>query len=192
MLAARFWIRHANFADSVDSMATATHRRSEIRLRGFELPKGSGAVFSTCRRYRYALTRVWDDSLPLVAFIGLNPSTADETVDDPTIRRCMGFAKSWGYGSVLMVNLFAFRSTDPRGLLGAKNPIGPRNDTWLDVASGHADLLIAAWGSRGSLLDRDRAVMKRFQDLHCLGTTKGGLPRHPLYLRSDRQPVRLF
>ncbi len=148
------------------------------------------ATFSSCRRYRYSLERRWDKGLPTVMFIGLNPSTADETVDDPTIRRCIGFAINWGYGSLIMTNLFGLRSTDPRGLLNVKDPIGRCNDMWLDRAYSTSDLVVAAWGAKGHLFERDLQVSKRLEDLHCLGTTKGGHPKHPLYLRSDIQPRR--
>lgn len=145
----------------------------------------SSAEFSPCRSYRYALERRWDDAGPTVAFIGLNPSTADEQSNDPTIRRCIGFAQSWGFGSLSMVNLFAMRSKDPRLLYEAEDPIGPDNDRWIEKARRRADALIAAWGTRGTLLGRDESVLAKHRDLLCLGVTKDGHPRHPLYLRSD-------
>jgi hypothetical protein len=91
----------------------------------------SSAVFSTCRRYRYVLRRIWDRSTPPAMFVGLNPSTADEVKDDPTVRRCIGYAKRWGFGGLIMTNIFAFRSTDPNALVELDDPVGPRNDAWL-------------------------------------------------------------
>lgn len=149
------------------------------------------ATISPCGLYRYTLERRWDDDLPSVMFICLNPSTADEHVDDPTVRRCIGFARSLGFGSLVMTNLFAFRSTDPRGLLTASNPIGPENDAWLDRMHQQTDLAISAWGTKGCFLERHRAVVARFRDLQCLGITKDGYPRHPLYIRSDASPQPL-
>lgn len=155
------------------------------------LAKGTiarSATLSKCGQYRYTLERVWADNLPSVLFICLNPSTADEHVDDPTVRRCIGFARNLGFGSIMMTNLFAFRSTDPRGLLTATDPIGPENDAWLDRIHEQTDLAISAWGTKGCLLNRHRAVAARFPDLQCLGITKAGHPRHPLYIRSDARP----
>lgn len=147
----------------------------------------SGAEFSDCERYRYSLWRQWSDG-PAVMFIGLNPSTADATLDDPTIRRCIGFAKSWGFGKLLMTNLFAWRDTSPRDMLAAKDPIGPLNDKALVEASAQATLAIAAWGAYGTHLQRDAAVRKLVPHLHYLRLTKDGHPGHPLYLPASLQP----
>jgi hypothetical protein len=145
----------------------------------------SGAVFSPDRVYRYTLTRTWDSG-PTVAFIGLNPSTADETVDDPTIRRCIGFAKRWGYGTLVMLNLFAFRATDPRVMRAAGDPIGPENNAYIQAVAAEAGDVVAAWGVHGSYLGRDRAVRDLlFWRPSALGLTKDGHPRHPLYVRAD-------
>ena len=152
------------------------------------------ANFSECRGYRYSLWRDWSgkpevEFEPYVAFIGLNPSTADETVDDPTIRRCIGFARSWGFGRLVMLNLFAIRATDPRNMLAAREPIGPRNDEVIRNLTPRAALLIAAWGTKGAHLSRDRDVARiTMRALACLGVTKGGHPRHPLYVRGDTKP----
>src|SRR5262245_38555366 len=86
------------------------------------------AVFSPCRKYRYSLTRIWDAERPNVMFVGLNPSTADDQVDDPTVRRCIGFARKWRFGGMIIVNLFAYRSTDPNRLQEILDPVGPEND----------------------------------------------------------------
>lgn len=146
----------------------------------------ASAVFSPCRTWRYELRRAWDASLPLVTFVGLNPSTADETRDDPTIRRCIGFAKRWGYGSIVMVNLFAFRATDPRDMRAAADPVGPENDARLGGVRG---LVIAAWGTGGAFRGRGEAVRSLFGSVYALGLTKDGYPRHPLYVRGDAELV---
>ena len=157
------------------------------------------AVLSGCRRYRYSLSRPLPggDHGP-VLFIMLNPSTADETEDDPTIRRCLGFARAWGREKLLVGNLFALRATDPRELSRASQPIGEdfageRNNEWLIAMAEDVDLVIAAWGVHGALFERGRKVREmlavRGVQLHHLGLTKAGHPRHPLYLRGDTQPV---
>ena len=118
----------------------------------------SDAVLSADRAYRYALWRAWDERLESVMFIALNPSTADERTDDPTLRRCMGFARNWGYGSVTMANLFAWRATEPRDLLTAPDPIGPDNDAWLERLAAQSGLVVAAWGNHGAHLGRAARV----------------------------------
>lgn len=148
-----------------------------------------GAQFSPCRTWRYALWRTWSDGDGHVMFIGLNPSTADETNDDPTVRRCIGFARAWGYGGIYMLNLFAFRATDPRSMKAAPAPIGPENNRFLRMYYEEAGIAIAAWGAHGAFMRRDELVALLLPQLHCLGTTKDGHPRHPLYLRSTERPV---
>lgn len=143
------------------------------------------AVMSADGLYRYFLSRQLSASKVRVAFVGLNPSTADATSDDPTIRRCRGFAKEWGAGQLWMVNLFAFRSTDPAGLLRTPDPIGAENDAWLEHAVSRAEMVVAAWGNHGALFDRAAIVLSRFPGrFSALGVTKSGMPRHPLYLKS--------
>src|ERR1700741_1245036 len=105
------------------------------------------AIISDCKKYRYSLSRVWDSSKPKVLFIMLNPSTADANNDDPTIRRCMNFAKSWGFGSLYVGNLFAFRSKEPTHLLYAEDPIGNLNANHLQTMSEFVDLIVCAWGN---------------------------------------------
>lgn len=144
-----------------------------------------GAHLSPCRTWRYILWRIWDPSLPIIMFVGLNPSTADETEDDATIRRCVRFAKDWGYGGIYMVNLFAFRATKPADLKKSLAPVGPSNDWALATYSKDASRTVACWGAHGSFLRRDKAVALILSDLYCLGTTRGGQPKHPLRLRSD-------
>lgn len=149
------------------------------------------AQFSDDRKYRYALWRIWDNSKPHVLFIGLNPSTADETKNDPTIRRCIQFAMDWGYGGICMANLFAFRATDPKIMKQSIEPIGPENNMWLITLNQGTCLTIAAWGINGNYLGRDKDVIKLLPNMWCLGTTKNGYPKHPLYLRKDTQYVLL-
>ena len=140
------------------------------------------AVISRDGTYRYALGRMWDIQRPVVLFVGLNPSTADHRVDDPTIRRCIQFASDWGFGGLAMANLFAFRTPSPRVLRRAANPVGPRNDAWLRRLVDEAELTVAAWGNHGDHMDRDRQVVKMLRKPKCLAITKRGRPKHPLYL----------
>lgn len=149
----------------------------------------SGAEFSQCRDYRYSLWRFWGKSKGCVAFICLNPSTANEYKNDPTIRRCINYAQSWGYGGLVMLNLFAYRATKPEFLYNASDPIGPDNDFHLRNISNKADIIIAAWGIHGNYLDRDKTVMKILKDPKCLAITKNGYPKHPLYLKKDLKPI---
>ncbi len=140
-------------------------------------------IFGPDRLFRYALWRKWDDkSLEFVQFVGLNPSTANEIDNDPTIRRCIAFAKFWGYGALSMTNLFAFRATDPAKLRTCRDPIGPKNDEHLLAVATHANAIIAAWGTRGGLLNRDEKVIRLIGNLQCFGVTRDGHPKHPLYL----------
>ena len=141
------------------------------------------AGFSRCGRYRYWLRRSWDTRLPRCAFVGLKPSTADAQIDDPTLRRCIRFARDWGYGSLLLVNLFSFCATDPRALLRAEDPIGSRTDDWLKRARRECDLIVAAWGHYGALHGRADDAVRILGEVSCLGVTQSGMPRHPLYCR---------
>lgn len=151
----------------------------------------NSARLSPCRRYRYALWRTWDDTLPRVMFVGLNPSTADETVDDPTLRRTMDFARRWGFGGVGNGNLFAFRATDPKAMMAAEDPVGPDNDAWLRRLADEAQLVVAAWGNDGGFHGRSAVVRAMLPDLHCLKINASGEPAHPLYQRADTRLRRL-
>lgn len=155
-----------------------------------ELTLRPGATFSPDRQYRYTLTRTWRTMGPYLVVIGLNPSTADETQDDPTIRRCLAFAKREGLGGLIMLNLFALRSTDPGELLRHPNPVGAYNDGFLRTQTVRRDgsIVLAAWGAHPAAQERVRSIYGRVlgPGLHCLGTTKHGAPRHPLYVRGDR------
>ena len=147
------------------------------------------AILSADRKYRYVLTRIWDETKPTVVFIGLNPSTADEEVDDKTIRKCIGYAKRWGYGTLIMVNLFAFRSTDPSMLKRVEDPVGPDNDSYIQKCVSESNLVIACWGNHGKLLNRDKVLMGSLPNLVCLKRNKNGTPHHPLYLSKDITPM---
>lgn len=142
--------------------------------------------------YRYALWRTWSAG-PAVLFIGLNPSVADAQSDDPTIRRCIRFAMDWGFGTLYMGNLFAYRTTWPEYLKKAADPVGPGNEAALAWMSGECSLVVAAWGVHGAFLGRGEAVCRAFRDrgtpLHVLGLTKDGSPKHPLYLPAAIRPV---
>ena len=143
------------------------------------------ANFSSCHKYRYSLSRIWDKKKKFVLFIGLNPSTADEDMDDPTIRRCSGYAQNWGYGGFMMVNLFAYRTTFPSNLKKVKCPIGIENDKYILKLSKKADITVAAWGDNGNLYNRDKQVLSLVPNLVCLKINKSGQPAHPLYLKKD-------
>lgn len=149
-----------------------------------------GAQFSDCRNYRYALWRTWDESAGHVCFIGLNPSTADETIDDPTIRRCIGFAQRWQRGGIYMLNLFALRATDPKVMKKSAEPVGTMNDSALLAYACRSAIVVAAWGIHGAYAARGELVAgwlpsQAEKSMYCLGLTKSGHPKHPLYLPSD-------
>jgi len=154
-----------------------------------DLAHPSGAHFSGCRHYRHVLWRSWAPARGTVAFIGLNPSTADATRDDPTIRRCRAFASDWGYGAMVMVNLFDYRATRPEDLKRKRAPVSRANDALVIEHCREATLVVAAWGGHGAYRDRARAVRARLLDaglvLHGFGTGKHGEPLHPLYQRRD-------
>lgn len=148
------------------------------------------AVISEGGEHRYHLERKvnpFGDGICL--FIMLNPSTADATQDDPTIRRCKAYADAWGYRRLTVVNLFAFRATDPRALWTANEPVGFLNNSWIKASAAKASKVICAWGTHGYLHDRDREVLELLGrigvDPFCLNTTKDGFPCHPLYQPKD-------
>lgn len=150
----------------------------------------SAAEVSACGRYRYRLTRAWDSGLPRSVWIMLNPSTADARADDPTIRRCMSFAELWGYGGIEVVNVFPWRATDPRELVAARDrgeDIVSREwrDIYIRRALRYGNVrAIAAWGAH-RLAAEEWPTLPGAENMLCLGVTKNGAPRHPLYLRAD-------
>lgn len=153
-----------------------------------------GAIISECGRYRYHLHRVWKEESPrIVTWIMLNPSTADADIDDPTIRRCVGFARSWGYDGIEVINLFPFRATKPADLKKADDPVGPLGDYYLEQTcrqAGAERLLLCAWGAHGGFRGRDKEVGELLSEytLHALELTKKQQPRHPLYLKGSLEP----
>jgi hypothetical protein len=161
-----------------------------VRYQDFQ---SATAKFSPCRTYRYSLGRVWDPRAPSACWILLNPSTADERQLDPTLRRCVGFSSAWGFGSMLVVNLFAFRSPYPSRVYAAKDPVGPRNDYFIRRIARRADKVIVGWGVHGKLLDRQGRVLELLKSsgtkAWCLGTTKTHHPKHPLYLAASTKLV---
>lgn len=152
---------------------------------------GHGALFSRGRLHRYRLWRTLGRGTRRVAFIGLNPSVADEERNDPTVSRCIEFARQWGFSRFEMLNAFAFVATDPKEMLAAGDPVGPENDKWLQRIVSLADLVVAAWGAHGTHLGRDEQLRELLSgvQLHHLGLTKHGHPRHPLRLPAGVRPV---
>lgn len=150
----------------------------------------SGASFSPCRAYRYSLWRKWGPEQDGYAmFVGLNPSTADETLNDPTVRRCIAFAKGWGYSGMFMTNIFAFRATDPEVMKAQAEPVGQENDDTLRRLARGAGVVVAAWGVHGKHAGRDSEVRALLPGIHCLKLTKKGAPGHPLYLKKTLVPI---
>jgi hypothetical protein len=147
-----------------------------------------GAEFSQCRNYRYALWRIWDVTKPRVMFIGLNPSTANEITDDPTIRRVKSFARSWGYGGVYMCNLFAWVTAYPDELLKCPDPLNG-NDFWLLKIAAQCTDVVFAWGNFKEAQERAKDVIERFPKAKALQINKNGSPKHPLYVAGDVVPI---
>lgn len=146
----------------------------------------SHAVYSDCERYRYELTRVWDAGGGRAHFVMLNPSTATEVQNDPTVERCERRARALGYGAFRVTNIFAWRDTDPRAMRAATDPVGPENDAAILAGSDWADRTICAWGAHGAHLDRGpdvgRLLRQAGHRLYHLGLTQAGHPKHPLYI----------
>jgi len=153
----------------------------------------SAATFSPCRTYRYTLRRTWDPAKPCIVFLMLNPSTADEVQNDPTVERCHRRAIRMGAGGVVVVNLFALRSTDPSALYGHPDPVGPANDASIVDECSKAGMVIAAWGTHGKHLGRAEAVLALLAaagvKLHALAVNADGSPKHPLYIANNAEPL---
>lgn len=149
----------------------------------------NGATFSPCRSYRYELHRIWDLGKGIVMFIGLNPSTANEATNDPTIKRVEGMVRCWGYGGFYMMNLFAIVSADPKVLKTHPNPLGD-NDGWIEKIAAKCCMVVFAWGNFKEARERSKKVIEMFPDAHALFINKNGSPKHPLYCRKDTQPVK--
>ena len=155
----------------------------------------TGAVFSRCRRWRYLLWRRWDATRPIANFLMLNPSTADEYKLDPSCTRARLYAERWGYGALIVTNLFAWRATDPREMKAAPEPVGRANDAAILRAAGEAAIVVCAWGNHGAHLERSKVITGLLRDagitLHGLRLTGAGEPAHPLYLRSTLRPQKI-
>lgn len=148
------------------------------------------AIISKDGRYRYELRRIWQSKTGLVCWVMLNPSTANANFDDPTIRRCMGYTAQWGYGGIVVTNLFALRSKDPKELYKSDDPIGPENYHYIFQASWGAALTVAAWGIKGRYLKQDEKVLAQLTDVHYLTLTKDKQPGHPLFLKGNLRPIK--
>lgn len=196
----------------VSSKGKITAPRDQQRIVPAQARKGGGVSretkFSPCRKYRYVLWRQFYSMLavtpPLLPVegnrehnylmvIGLNPSTADETQDDPTIRRCIGFAKRWGYGALCMTNLFAWRATRPEDMKRQDDPCGPDNQHHLLSSAKGAGMVLAAWGKHGSYRSQDLTACAWLSEIgvnmHCLRENRDGSPIHPLYVASKTAPI---
>jgi len=144
----------------------------------------TGALFSSCRRWRYLLWRRWDEAKPVANFLMLNPSTADEHKLDPTCSRARDYAERWGYGALIVTNVFGWRATDPKKMKAVKDPVGPGNDAAIVKAAKASAIVVCAWGNHGAFLDRSarvKALLKKTK-LHVLRVNANGEPAHPLYL----------
>jgi hypothetical protein len=195
----------------MQQLSRKTSKASKLNVVG---TAESGAVFDASGSFRYELWRSWDQTKSEIVFIMLNPSTADDTVNDPTIKRCISFAQTWKYGSLRVVNLFAYRATDHRLLLKTRDPVGPDNDRFIETAlrtdgsdlpgsplhgsplPGSHKTVVLAWGNRGALLERGDQVIALAakhakRRLRCFGYTKEGQPCHPLYLPGNSKLVKL-
>lgn len=164
----------------------------------FEGDLQSSAAFSVDKRYRYILRRSWGDFGRLrlqcvdrvVNWIMLNPSTADHEVDDPTVRRCIKFSQDWGFAGLAVTNLFAFRASSPEVLRHRQvEPVGNENDNIIRRVAEFSDAIVCAWGGGGKLYERDKTVLQLLStfQLKCLGVTKDGYPRHPLYMKGSTE-----
>lgn len=166
--------------------------RTYLRVRN-DMMLTRRCIYSECGKYRYTLHRQWSGiNNRAVLFLLLNPSTATDEQDDPTIRRCTGYAKSWGFGRMMIGNICAYRSTCPLSMKLAEDPVGVCNDQYLESMASEASLIVAGWGNHGTHLGRAASVRKMFRGrLHYLRLTKIGEPSHPLYLPGSLTPKKL-
>jgi hypothetical protein len=151
----------------------------------------SGAAFSACRRWRYLLWRRWDESKPAANFLMLNPSTADELKLDPSCTRARVYAEQWGYGALIVTNLFGWRATDPGEMKAARNPVGRGNDRAILRAARESAIVVCAWGNHGAHLGRSQQIKRLLRNtkLHVLRVNGAGEPAHPLYLPGRLEPL---
>lgn len=152
----------------------------------------AGAEFSPCRRWRYLLWRRWDADRPVANFLMLNPSTADERKLDPTCSRARDYAERWGYGALIVTNVFGWRATDPDDMKAAEDPVGPGNDAAIVKAAKTSALVVCAWGNHGGYRSRSKEILQTLRarniSLHCLRLNANGEPAHPLYLPGSLRP----
>jgi len=164
-------------------MITRTHQKDDAH---------STAVYSDCEKYRYSLTRIWQPKGKKAFFVMLNPSTATEVQNDPTVERCERRSRTLGFGAFRVANIFAWRDTDPRKMRSSADPIGPENDATITEGCAWADQIICAWGTHGEHLKRGAQVEKIMRatnlPLYHLGLSKAGHPKHPLYIAYAVQP----
>ena len=179
-------------------VTTGHHRRHAVSLilkhhGDPDRNTSSSALYSPCGLYRYALTRRWEEDAPRLLYIMLNPSTATELKNDPTIERCERRARALGFGAFRACNLFAYRATDPRLLKKAKDPVGPDNLAELLQSARWADTILCAWGAHGTHMGLGPAIERLLRQegfaLHHLGLSKDGHPRHPLYIAYQMRPI---
>lgn len=155
----------------------------------------SGATFSPCRKYRYTLWRIWDESKDVLGYCMLNPSTADENTNDPTIERCKRRAEIMGYGGIVVFNIFAYRATDPKELKKVEDPVGPENIFWIASISKDCETVICGWGRHGSLNRQGKIIKRKLISwlgnyrVRALKINKDGSPAHPLYIGYDVKPI---
>ena len=156
----------------------------------------SGAQFSPCRRWRYLLWRRWDGGKPLANFLMLNPSTADEVQLDPSCTRARIYAERWGYGGLIVTNIFGWRATDPGEMKAVRDPVGKGNDAAILRAAKESVLVVCAWGNHGAHRERSARVLSALRsseaNLNYLKINSSGEPAHPLYLRGSLQPTRWY
>lgn len=168
-------------------------RKKDDTLELFPETYQAGAEFSACGTYRYRLWRIWDTDKPLLLWIMLNPSTADDKQLDPTCARCQKWAQTWGYGGFMVANVFALRSTDPKGLYRINDPVGSENDQAIRDMVAMADKVIVAWGNHAEYKGRFTEVLQMLDEMgvepECLVVTQEGQPGHPLYLKEELAPV---
>jgi hypothetical protein len=161
----------------------------QLELFGLDNDYLNGAEFSMCGSRRYLLWRIWDDKKGKVMFIGLNPSTAGTSNDDPTIKRVISFAKQWEYGGVFMLNLFTIISADPKILINCPDKEF-KADYFLRIYSSFVDRIVFCWGNFKESKERAQAVIKMFPDAYCLKKNNDGSPRHPLYVKDGTELIK--
>ena len=172
--------------------------RSKLKQSQQTFTTTSEAIFSPCKKYRYVLTRVWNKDKPSLVWLMLNPSVADHIKNDRTVSKCIKFAKIWGYGGITVLNIFALRSTDPKQFYKADDPVGPKNTGYIFHHAANRRVVVA-WGTHGKYLNRGLVILeklKKWASFHegmrvvCLGTTKDGFPKHPLFVKGDTEPIK--